>query len=181
MGIFRRVHKLVSADIHGMIDLLEDPVDSCKQAMREMEEEVAVLKQSTKKRDDSVRHIEEQTRRITERRQEAERALEVCLAGNDEGLIRQVIKKKLEHDKLLRVLVDQREALLTEQARECKQVTEYQERLTGVREKLACFSERESAAQRNPLAAEFNEPLHVSDEEVEVALLRMRQSQAAAV
>ena len=181
MGIFRRVHKLVSADIHGMLDLMEDPVDCCKQAIREMEEEIAAQKQSIKEREDTLRHLEEQCKRIAMRHKEAEEALKVCMASNDEGLMRQVIKKKLEQEKLLRVLAEQRNTITAQHARETKQLIEFQERLTAVREKLACFSEREALNQNNPLTSDFNEPLHVSEEEVTVALLSFKQSQSTGV
>ena len=44
MGIVKRFSTLLKADIHGVLDVMEDPRDVCKQAIREMEEELEALR-----------------------------------------------------------------------------------------------------------------------------------------
>lgn len=179
MGIVRRLNRLISADIHGLLDLLEDPVDSCKQAIREMEEEVTALKSSIKSRDDRLRRMDEQRSKLSERVLEAERQVELCLRGADEQLTRQSIKRRIEQEKLKRYLTDQSELLSGERAREAAQLAEYEERLSAIREKLECLADHEALAKTDLAAAECTGTLQVTEEEIELALLAAKQGQGS--
>lgn len=172
MGVLKRIGKLITADIHGMLDNLEDPSDICKQAIRDMEEEIAGLRDAIRARSERMERISEQRKRLDERLGEIERQLALCLSGDDDALARSVVRRKLEQEKLRRFVEQQLEALSKEGARDAKLLAEYEERLAAVRQKAQCFSEKECAKARG--CEEWEEPFHVSEEEIELALRQVR-------
>ena len=177
MGICKRIGKLITADIHGLLDVLEEPADSCKQAIREMEEDLAGMREEAKQQELKLERLDEQRKRTAERRSELTRQFELCVSQGDESLTRGVLKKKLEQEKLARFLEKQRETAASEIAKGAKRIGEYEERLASIKEKLACFSER--ASVQNPNPEEWTESLSVTDEEIEIALLQAKAARGA--
>jgi len=175
MGIFRRVGKLLTADVHGMLDLLEEPNDICKQAIREMEGEITQLRDVIQSQHTRLAHLQEQGGRVSERHAEISEQLALCIEKGDDALARSVMKRKLEQEKLCRFLQQQQHTLQSEVARDKKQLSEYEDRLTSIREKLACFQTQESTAQE--VSTSFSgDSLTVTEEEIEIALLQAKSN-----
>ncbi len=175
MGIVKRLVKLIKADINGMIDHLEDPIDACKQAIRDMEQEVANHGERLKDTQVRYRQVAQSEEYGLERRTELDAELQACLPGADAALVRSIVRRKLEGDKRLLLLARQR-AELDASIREIQQrLGEYEQRLGSVREKFECLTAHESPSTRGDVDATSG--LWVSDEEVEVAI---KQFQARA-
>lgn len=118
MGILSRMLRLCKADVHGVMDQLEDKNLLLKQAMREMEESLKAKENQLAQISGRCRQIE---RDIDIRREEAkkmEKDLELAVSREKDDIARMLIRKRrgLQNscDQLTRqmaVLEEEREAL----------------------------------------------------------------------
>jgi len=96
MPLINRITRLFAADVHAVLDRLEEPDALLKQALREMEDELAVCETRIRwlmhERDDTHRQS-------TDVRRELDRVaekLDVCFAAGEEPLARGLLKHRLE-------------------------------------------------------------------------------------
>ena len=104
MALISRVMRLFRADLHAVLDSIEEPELLLRQAIREMEEEVARQRQrvgTMGQRRELLKSREAETGALLS---ELEEQLEVCFdAGNDE-LARTLIRRRLEEERSLKAL-----------------------------------------------------------------------------
>ncbi len=96
MTLMTRMTRLLKADVHAVLDALEEPLALLKQAVREMEDTVgrdrAVLAAS-RTREQSARTALEA---IAQARAQLARELSMCLDAQREALARTVVRQQLE-------------------------------------------------------------------------------------
>jgi len=99
MGVFKRLSDIISANIHHLLDRCEDPEKMCKQVVRELEVNLAQVRQAVVKAmagERQLRHGLDQNRDIAaEWSQRAEQAL----GEGDEELARRALRQKVEHQR----------------------------------------------------------------------------------
>ncbi len=172
MALIKRLSRLFAADLHAVLDQIEEPEALLKQAVREMEEELA-------RRAARLKALERERTTLAKRRGELERTLteldeklDLCFAaGNDE------LARKLTRRKLLTVELEQRhvargEALDEDLATLRGELGSQQDQLELMRQKAELFAidERGRRGERGDA-----EPA-VSDEELEVAFLKEKRA-----
>ena len=110
MALINRVSRLFKADFHAVLDHIEEPEQLLKQAIRDMEDDLAGSEQSianslhqqdvmAARRDEihtSVNDLDEQ--------------LDLCFESGKEDLSRSLIRKKLEAERLLKRLISKYES-----------------------------------------------------------------------
>ena len=176
MAIGNRVVRLFKADFHALLDQIEEPAVLLRQAIREMEEDLKRSQQQLKWLQQEKRDLDG---RIEEIRGEVARIddeLTICLESDNEDLARACVKRKLQATQLALRL--QSKAQSTEQSLSQLSATieENQETLDSLQQKAELFSEWEAPAGYGDcdwLGAQ----LHVTDHDVEVALLKEKKSQ----
>lgn len=177
MKISQRFSKLLQADVHGLLDQLEEPELALKQAVREMEEHVSQDQAEVQR---MVRHETQLKRRLNETRTHLDsnnKELELCLGSNREDLALNFVRRKLESQKLI-TAIERRLQEMAESLKEKNQkLAQRVEQLEAVRRKVEIFMEesRINDVLTNPEAGSNPSQLHVSDEEVTVALMREKQ------
>lgn len=172
MALINRVSRLFTADVHAVLDRIEEPGVLLKHALREMEDEVADAERH-------LRQLEQEHARLTDRQSKLRTALaeldeQVGIAfdsGND-GLARKLIKRRLETAKLDAHVAERRSALGKSIA-ECRaELSERREHLDVLRQKAELVVDE----PRGAAADDWGKPdFAVGDDEVEVAYLRERQ------
>jgi phage shock protein A len=169
MALINRMSRLFTADVHAVLDRIEEPDVLLKQAVREMEEELA-------RGELTVRALEHEHAALGERQRKSQAALtelgeqlDVCFASGNDDLARKVLKRRLETERLERHVTERRAALDQELAARRAALDEQREQLDVMRQKADLLTA--SAAGDDWAKAE----LVVGDAEVEVALLRERQ------
>lgn len=175
MAIVDRITRLFNADVHAVLDRIEEPEALLRQAIREMEEALAA-------RTRQLHQLEQESDALARRRAELERALagvrgeiELCFDAGDEALLRRCLRRRLEAERAQRML-EQRADALGRQLEAARQThAQQQERLDGMRQKAALF-DVETASTAAPWAPE---EAAVSEADVELALLRERQARRA--
>lgn len=176
MALITRVSRLFRADLHAVLDRIEEPDLLLRQAIREMEDELAREEQRLKAL--QLEHAQLGTRsgelgRALER---IEQELDVCFASGEEDLARTVIKRKLETQRLSAVLARRRQLVEETSAALATQVEENRTRLESMRQKAEILAEETSSGHAG-------EPWGATDcvvrqEEVDVAWLSEKQKRS---
>ena len=176
MALINRISRLFRADMHAVLDRLEEPDVLLRQAVREMEDETA-------KNADRLRRLHLETERLERREHEVgvaiaelDEQLDLCFQSGEEALARSLVKRKLPQTTLLARVQSDRKQVSGEIEQAARRHLEQQQRLESVRQKAELVGE-----SRSPVSDEYGagvEPL-VSDDEVEVAFLREKSLRSA--
>lgn len=173
MALITRVSRLFRADIHAVLDRIEEPDVLLRQAVREMEDELARDEQRIKVLTHDHGQLVSRHRDIQQSLEGIEAELDVCFDSGKEDLARTLIRRKLEAQRFTRFLARKHEVLETTLSGLRDRVAENRAQLEGMRQKAELLAE-DTAPERH------EEPwtvpdTSVRDEDVEVALLRERQ------
>lgn len=177
MALIKRLRRLFLADFHAVLDHVEEPDSLLRQAIREMEEALADDEQRFR----SLQLEREQlTSKDIELRQLLEslrEELEICLDADKEELARSLIRRRLETERSLTLLMQRRESLDKQLGQLGVRLDENRSRHESMRQKAQLFAEQQrETIVSDPWPAGG---VCVRDEDVEVALLREYQRRAS--
>ena len=183
MALINRVSRLFKADFHAVLDQIEEPEQLLKQAIRDMEDDLAATEQRI-----SLYALD--TEAIAVRKSELENALaeideqvDLCFESEKDDLARTLIRKKLEAARLLQRLNAKHTAKEKYLAGQGAILDENRTTLEGLRQKAELFAQR--APVHSTAGSEFDDiawmarELTVGDDEVEVAFLREKSLRGA--
>ena len=175
MPLIDRVARLFRADLHAVMDRIEEPAVLLRQALREMEEELAQdaarLKAGALERDQLQRRAAELERSLAGIGGE----LDLCFAAGNEALVRTLLRRRLEGEKLLQALRQREAACVRRLGEDGQRQAERQRALDELRQRAALLDAGEAAGE--PLRTP--DELAVSEADVDLALLRERQARSA--
>jgi phage shock protein A len=183
MSLINRISRLFKADFHAVLDQIEEPETLLKQAIRDMEDDMA----STEQRIALCVHDQEA---LTVRKGELEDAvtefevkLDLCFESDKDDLAKTLIRKKLETERLLKRVKTKHVANAKYLAEQGTMLEQNNTTLESLRQKAELF------AQRTPVHADGNSEfddiawmareMTVGDDEVEVAYLREKSLRSA--
>ncbi len=175
MALITRLARLFRADVHAVLDRIEEPDVLLRQAVRDMEEECGRDAQRAALLGREQEQLAARRAELDQGLAEAEEQLDVCLRSGNDELARPVIRRQLEAQRARRQLAFRAKALDDEQAALRRRLDDNRRRLEAMRQKA------ELLADDVPLPAEerwIAPDLTVRDEEVEVVLLREKQRRA---
>jgi phage shock protein A len=169
MALINRMARLFTADVHAVLDRIEEPGALLRHAVREMEEELARGEQRLRVLEHEHGELGERQRKSEAARAELDEQLDVCFANGNDELARRIVRRRLETERLERHLAERRAALAKELAAPRAVVEEQRERLDAMRQKAEILAAAPAGddLERRDFA--------VDDAEVEVAFLRERQ------
>jgi phage shock protein A len=176
MPIINRISRLFTADLHAVLDRIEEPEALLKQAIREMEEEVAASEQRITRLRREHDQWSVRATNIATSLDEYNEQLDICFASDEETLARTLIKRKLEAQRLAKQIGERRDALAETIAASDAQLTENRDSLNVLREKAELLTEHPSARDQSGLLPGARP---VGDDEVDVAFLREKQRWSA--
>ena len=169
MALINRMSRLFTADVHAVLDRIEEPDVLLKHAVREMEEELARSEQRARALEHEHEALGERQRKIGGVLADLGEQLDVCFASGNEELARKVIKRRLETERLEQHVAERRAALAKELAALRGALQEQREQLDVMRQKAELLTA--AAAGDDAGGGDFA----VGEAEVEVAYLRERQ------
>jgi phage shock protein A len=177
MALITRISRLFSADFHAVLDRIEEPELLLKQAIREMEEELA-------KSEQRIRWLQQEQHQLSVKEDDIEQALssldeemDICFASGKDELARKLVKRKLEAQlQLKRVNLRHRDGGNT-LAELQTAVTEHHAQLDIMRQKAELLIERSEPGVSIPgwQGESVARESAIRDEEVELAFLREQQ------
>lgn len=176
MALVTRVSRLFRADLHAVLDHIEEPDVVLRQAIREMEEEFGRDEQRVK----LIKHEQDQIQaRMTDIAQsltDLNEELDICFASQKDELARVLVKRKLEAKRLQKHLSRKADALEQTLAGLETRLKENRTRLDSMRQKAELLSEDKSSDYAEDA---WGVPdISVKEEDVEVAFLREKQRRA---
>ena len=183
MALINRISRLFKADFHAVLDHIEEPEALLKQAIRDMEDDLA----RTEQRFNLCAHDQDA---LTVRKGELEDVviefeakLDLCFESDKDDLAKTLIRKKLETERLLL-------RLKTKHATNAKYLTEQEtmfeqnsSTLESLRQKAELFAERtpvhaDESSEFDDIAWMARERT-VGDDEVEIAYLKEKNLRSA--
>ena len=169
MALINRMSRLFTADVHAVLDRIEEPDALLKHAIREMEEELARSEQRVRALEHDRGELADRHRKVQAVFAELALQLDVCFADGNDELARKVIKRRLETERLERHVTDRRTAVDKDLALHRATADEQREQLDVMRQKaeLLTSSPHGDAWGKTEFA--------VGEADVEVAFLRERQ------
>jgi phage shock protein A len=173
MALITRVSRLFQADFHAVLDRIEEPEVLLRQAVREMEEELARDEQRSKVLAHELRQLTTRETDLKQSLHDFEEELDTCFRAGNDDLARAWIKRKLEAQRFGKNISRKRAALKETLDELNTRVRENQARLESMRQKAELLAE--DSVRERP-GDSWNLPdVTVRDEDVEVAFLREKQ------
>lgn len=170
MALMTRVSRLLRADVHAVLDRLEEPDVLLHQAIRDIEEVIAEqrnrLQSARKERQQLRRRSEDMVGRLGELGQQ----LDAALSADNADVARAVVRRQLETKALKQMLDERMEYLVQDIARLEATLSTQESELESLRQKAEILTERsEDVVTERAGPSTFGA---IGDDEVEAALLR---------
>ncbi len=179
MAIVNRITRLFTADVHAVLDRLEEPDALLRQAIREME--TALAEQALR-----LKRLEADREQQRRRRAEIERALagigeelDLSFAAGNETLVRKSLRRRLEGERLVKMLDGRLQGLVAQIDELTPALAQQRERLESLRQKAALFDVEPVACGGGDAARWSCDDFCVSEADVDLALLREQQARRA--
>ncbi len=173
MAIINRVARLLKADLHAVIDHIEEPELQLRQANREMQEELD-------RTDSQIKHAQRDIDELNERKKNAEKTIkqvneevELCLANDNDELARGLLRKRLEtagHLQAIQTQLKHSNNALEELESQRQEQASLLESMRQKAELMVSSKFTSSHSSRTPSSASS-----VNDSDVEVALLKEKE------
>jgi phage shock protein A len=173
MALITRFTRLFTADLHALLDRLEEPDVVLKQAIREMEEELAAREQCLRRLELERDHLTRQLADIDRSLLAIGEQLDVCFTSSQEQLARPLLKRRLELERLANRLIGRRDINQQAVAAETACRADNQRELDTLKQHAELVLEAIATTPQQHAAVTLETA--VTDEDVEVALLREKQ------
>lgn len=170
MALITRLSRLFRADLHAVLDRIEEPDTLLRHAVREMEEELAGDQQRAALMEHEHGQLVARSAEVGRSLESLEEELDVCFDSGKEDLARRTVRRRLEAERLLKMLDDKRETLERELEGLRGRIGENGSRLEAMRQKADLLTEERPGSR--PGDAWSVPDVNVHDEIVEVAFLR---------
>lgn len=171
MALITRLSRLFQADMHAVLDKIEEPELMLQQAILEMEEFIAIDERQ-------IRCWEYEQQQLTNKYDlqvdalaELEDKLSLCFKSNKDDLARSLVKRKLETQQTKLILAEKMTALEEKISRLTQQLSGHQAKLTNMKQKADAFLGEDKSGTNNW----DNRAAAVRDEDIEVAFLYEKQ------
>jgi phage shock protein A len=167
MALISRVSRLLRADLHAVLDHLEEPDVLLRQAVREMEEALIADQARAKRMRLEHESLVRRTRELDCALAGIDGELDLCFEAGEEDLARALCRRKLETGQLAEAVTRRRESLAHELGALDERCREQQLRFESMRQKAELFAAEADSAVDDGIAA-----AGVAVDDVEVAFLR---------
>jgi phage shock protein A len=173
MALITRVTRLFTADLHAVLDRLEEPDVLVKQAIREMEDELASHETRLRWLDHENAQLTRQSAEMNASLDAIATQLDVCFASNEDALARPLIKRRLETQHLVGRLAARLQANAHARVEETALVENNRRELDAMRQRAEVLLD--DAGSSGGVSVSRLDTT-VTDADVEVELLREKQT-----
>jgi phage shock protein A len=176
MALIRRISRLITADMHAVLDQLEEPEAVLRQAIRDMDDQLADLNRQIQRSEAALAANDRRAAGLDKSLRELDAKLDLCFAENNDALARKLVKRKLETRRLLEAIESTREDLATEVSSLSACSARQRDELEGMRQKAAVFLN----AERNAAGTRQSGEVSIDESEIDIALIAERQARRPA-
>jgi phage shock protein A len=175
MTLMMRITRLFKADMHGLLDLLEEPEAVLKQAIRDMQSEIEQGRQALAERRQRAERLRRVSMHLEGSINAYEDQIDIAFEAQNDTLARTFIRKKLEAENRLQATARAIADIVAETDAVQDQLREQQAQLDAIIAKMPLDAGEQSytAPPAAPAA-----PSGVAEEDVEAAFLREQGKRA---
>jgi phage shock protein A len=183
MALINRLSRLFRADFHAVLDQIEEPEVLLRQAIRDMEDDLAETEQHIKLCTYDQQALSGRCGELEQSIVETEAQLDLCFESGKDELAKGMVRKKREKERLLKRLVSKLDSNARHLDEQRRRLDENTTTLESMRQKAELFAQR--ATDRADNSSEFDDigwmagEMTVADDEVEVAFLREKSLRSA--
>lgn len=179
MTLISRIERLFKADVHGVLDWLEDPEAVLKQSVRDMEAEIAQGEQRLVDLNRKADKLQAFVATVEAKRSELADQIDICFEEDNLELARRFIRKKLEAEKRLQTAANFVTDVVAKKEAQQQKLKQQSEQLEAIVEKMRLFVDNACEPTPQASGAAFESAsMAVSDEEVEIAFLYEKRVRA---
>ncbi|MCZ6856084.1 MAG: PspA/IM30 family protein [Gammaproteobacteria bacterium] len=169
MALITRISKLFTADVHAVLDRIEEPEVVLKQAIREMTEETARGKQRLMWLAAESQALEQRLVSADETIASLDGELDLCFAADEQELARSLVRNKLAAEQHHKQTSQQLELLRRDHESLEATLTEQNQQLADMQQKADVFMDA-PATSCSPI-----QDAGISQDAIDVAFLREKQ------
>lgn len=174
MAIVNRISRLFSADVHAVLDRIEEPAALLKQSLREMEAAVADLRRQLQQREAERGRISQRCGQVDQQIEQINQELDLSFDAENDELIRRCLRRRLLRQRQRTQLEQQTAQLDAEIAELTPRLATRSEQLTELQQKAALFDVPPPESE-----SEDVDNFSVTEADVDLALLRELQQRRA--
>ena len=179
MTLIHRMTRLFKADLHGILDCLEEPEEVVKQTIRDMEDALATKEQALTELHTALQRLAAEETAVTRAVQEIEQRIDLCFQAGNEALAKHFIRQRLEAERQAKQVARAVEEIQTRRVALEQTIAEQREQLAAVVQQLNMVTE---ARQRQAGVTSSFVPGQggavITDDDVEVAFLEEKRRRA---
>jgi phage shock protein A len=173
MALINRFTRLFRADLHAVLDRIEEPEVLLRQSVREMEQSLADDQRNLNILEQELEGLPVLTSETKELLAQVQEEINLCIDTGNDKLARSKVRRKLELQQRAKRLQTREDSLVKEVTGLREQLATNRNRLESMRQKLEIFSQEQ---HRQVPGGQFGSDVLISDDDVEVALLREKKS-----
>jgi phage shock protein A len=166
---------LFRADVHAVLDRIEEPLVLLQQAVREMEADLVDDEKKLKLLNFESLRLEQRHEEINQCLGQLEDELNVCFDHGKDDLARTLIRRKLEGEQAQKTAARKHESLKQTLVVLETRVTENRRSLDSMRQKAELLGEENGTREEFAATPDYA----VREEDVEVAFLREKERRSA--
>lgn len=174
MALINRFSRLFRADLHAVLDRIEEPTILLKQAVREMEDDVNQDERNLKIFEHELEQIPVLESELERTLAELQQEISLCLDSDNEKLARSVIKRKLQCQQRAKRLRQKSDVMKQEVSGLAGRLENNRNRLAAMQQKLEILEEDSSQNMAQANVSDID--VTISDDDIEVALLKEKQA-----
>jgi phage shock protein A len=181
MTLIARITRLFKADLHSILDGLEEPEEVIKQAIREMEEDIARQEGRLADLHAVLQRLDREAQETTAAMREIEQHIDTCFAAENEPLARNLIRQRLEIARRAKGIARAHEETRAHRDELTTRIAAHKAQLAAVVQKLKLYEEtRASHGWDSSPGSPLRDASVITDDEVEVAFLAEKRRRSGA-
>lgn len=182
MTLIARITRLFKADLHGILDSLEEPEEVIKQAIRDMAEDLAAQEGRCAGLHAVLQRLEREAQETTAAMQEIEQHIDTCFAAEHEPLAKNLIRQRLAIARRARGIARAHAETRAHCDELASKIAAHKAQLAAIVQKLKLYEEtRTSHAWTSSPGSPLQSEHVVTDDEVEAAFLEEKRRRSGAV
>lgn len=178
MVLISRISRLFRADLHAVLDRIEEPELLLRQAIREMEDSLVQDEQRSRLLQQEQRQLSSRQNQFEQELKQIKEKLGICFRSNEEDLARKLIRRRLETKQFCNHLSEKRKTLEDSIGELSSQLEQNRARLDSMRQKAELLITDDQG--QHPEDDWSMPDYRIADEDVEVAFLREKQQRSQA-
>lgn len=177
MAILTRVSRLLAADLHAVIDRLEEPQAQLQQAVREMQQLTTQLEREQQQGEARLQSLAEQQQKLLAQQTTTQQELELCLDAAEDELARAVVRRSLQLAAMLELSSAELQQAQTQHRNRAELLAEHQTQLEALTAQAQLLEVSLRDAPKPNASANLGST-SITEAQIDIALLAHQQRRA---